>query len=398
MATKQTVVIKDNNPSVITTANKGTPVNVTRPIVKPVTSYSSGVSGTHNDNYIGTLDDKYIGSAAASANLRDRGYPSSMDSYSGGVGAVNPGVKPGTITTPTKTGSGSGSGSGATSGGASAYSSLLNAYLNQGRSFADEQYAAQKAAAQNAYDKSMSALNNAYDSQVSNLKNKYDFTVGQLNSSYDNSAGKINANAEDSLRQAYINRMLSQKNLGQQMSALGLNGGATETTLANMLNNYGNARNNIETTRANNLSDLAFTRDNNLAEALQNYNSALANADAQRQAQIMNLENALANNQISALGDYYGALSNENDNYMALMRSLIGNMGDYKWTPAEVTNLVNQINTTQASPDASSNYNAALQNMLNASAVGVNGGAPSTSANTDANALMLQALRKQLLA
>lgn len=300
-------------------------------------------------------------------------------------------------TTTASGGSGSGSGSAsAATGGSGAYSSLLNAYLNQGRSYADEQLAAQRAIAQNAYDNNMSALNNAYNTQMNDLKDKYNFTVNQLNSSYDNSAGKINANAEESLRQAYINKMLSQKNLGQQMAAQGLTGGATETTLANMLNNYGNSRNNIETTKANNLSDLAFTRDNNLAEALRNYNSAVANADSQRMAQIMALENSLANNQISALSDYYGALSNENDNYMALLRSLIGNMGDYQWTPTEVTNLVNQINTQQTGMNPTSNYSVALQNMLNGGGNAASNPSTNTGANTAANALMLQALRQQL--
>lgn len=346
--------------------------------------------------YKGTLNDKYY---TPSFKPDTGGYYTAMEERkkAQGIspsGAVTTPKAPATTTpkspvttTPTTS----------TAGGSNAYSSLLNAYLNSGKSYADERLAAQRAAVQDAYNNGMNALNSAYNTQLSDLRDKYDFTVGQLNSSYDNSANKINSNAENSLREAYINRMLSQKNLGQQMAAQGLSGGATESTLAGLFNNYGNARNNIETTKANNLSDLAFTKDNNLAEALRNYNSAIASADSQRMAQIMNLENARANNQISALGDYYGMLSNDNDNYMALLRSIIGNMNDYKWTPAEVTNLVNNVNTRQASTDANSNYSAALQNLLNANGGGSNTGATG-GANTAANALMLQALLNQQLA
>lgn len=356
--------------------------------------------------YTGSLNDKYYSTkktTSTGSNLTDRGYPSSTSGYkptsaagtggyyqalqnAGKVGSapatrgtdankqvwtsmngyVNASgtnaYNPGSSSTSKVSSSGSGSGSSSSS---DAYASLLSAYISNAQRAAEEQLAAQRAAAQNAYNNGMNALNNAYNSRIGNLRSNYDSTVGQLNDSYNNSAGKINANSDNALREAYINRMISEKNLQQNLAAQGLSGGATESSMASLLNNYGNSRNNIENTKASNLSELAYTLNNNLANALQNYNSAVADADATKASQIMNLENALANNQIGAVQDYYSALNANNDNYMSLLKSLVSNMGKYNMTPAQVTNLVNSVNTKQGSMDANSNYAKLLASYTN---------------------------------
>ena len=92
----------------------------------------------------------------------------------------------------------------------------------------------------------------------------------------------------DALKQAYINKMQTLRNLPQQMSAQGLNGGASETTLASMNNNYGNARNQLETERLKQLANLQNTYQNNLAQL----EAQRASGDA---AQLSNLAPTLAN-------------------------------------------------------------------------------------------------------
>ena len=71
-----------------------------------------------------------------------------------------------------------------------------------------------------------------------------------------------------------------------------------------MANNYGNARNEINTTTNDNLSALEGEYNDNVAQALQAYNSAVANAQLQKAQQAIQLRNALANNEIAALQDY----------------------------------------------------------------------------------------------
>ena len=261
------------------------------------------------------------GAVYKGVNPRDVGYPDSRGAYatSGTAGAR-------TATTAAKSSGGSSSSkaSSSSSNSSDAYNSLLAAYASRQNDY-DEYLRQMREAAQNAYDRGMSALNSAYDNQLTSLANNLNETNSQLENQYNRSKTSINQDAESSLRQAYINKMLSQKNLGQQMSAQGLTGGATETTLSSMLNNYNNARNNINTTTNNNLYNLEGNYSDNLSQARQAYNSAVASANLARAQQAMSLENALANNQISALGDYQSLLQRDNQNYLDLLKAAIAN-------------------------------------------------------------------------
>ena len=322
------------------------------------------------------------GVVSTTENLRDKGYPDSRGTVTptntGSFGSwyLSQGGKTKQNTTPTNTGgtktggSTSGSGSSAGAGGnnaADAYNALLAAY--RGNDYSNY-LAEMRAAAQAAYDRGMNALNSAYDSQLSSLSDNLNQTKSQLLNQYNRSKQNISDDAAASLRQAYINKMMSEKNIGQQMSALGLNGGATETTLANMLNNYGNARNNINTTRNKNLSELEGNYSDNLSQAMQAYNSAVASANLQRAQQAMSLENALANNQISALGDYQTLMQRENSNYLDLLKAAIANGASFSYDPTQATNAYTAMNVQQAAnPTLDTNYQAA-QALMNGSVGG----------------------------
>ena len=304
----------------------------------------------------------------STANLRDRGYSNSMDGTSGRSGSggtINTGGSQNGAGTRSVSGSGSRSASSSSNSAGNAYSSLLAAYQAQQSDY-DKYLAEMRAAAQNAYDRGMNALNSAYDSQLSSLSSNLNETRNQLANQYNRSKQNITDDAANSLRQAYINKMLSERNLGQQMTALGLNGGATETTLANMLNNYGSARNNINTTQNNNLSNLEGNYSDNLSQAMQAYNSAVANANLQKAQQAMSLENALANNQISALGDYQSLMANRNSQYLDLLKAAMANGASFTYDPTEAINGVNAVAVQQASnPTVANNY-AALQALMDA--------------------------------
>lgn len=296
-------------------------------------------------------------------NLRSQGYPNYYGSGSGGGG----GSSSGGSSSGSRSGGGSSSGSASASSAsnanaANAYNALLAAYKRNDYSDYLNQM---RAAAQSAYDRGMSTLNNAYNSQLNSLSSNLGETRSQLANQYNRSRSSINADAENSLRQAYINRMLSQKNLGQMMRAQGLTGGATESTMAGLFNNYGNARNNINTTLNKNLSDLEANYQSNLSQAMQAYNSAVASANMQKAQQEMSLENALANNQISALGDYQSLMQRENQNYLDLLKAAIANGASFQYTPTEATNDYNAIAVQQAAnPTLGTNYQA-IQELLN---------------------------------
>lgn len=305
----------------------------------------------------------------------------------------------------TRSASSSGSSSGYSGGGydadsasayddrsARAYEALLAAY--QQRDYEDY-LRQQREAAQNAYNNGMNSLNSAYNSQLTSLANNLSEAKNQLLNSYNLSKNNINQDAEGSLRQAYINHMLSQKNLGQQMSALGLSGGATETTLANMLNNYGNARNNINTTAANNLANLEGKYNDSISQAQQAYNSAVANANLQKAQYAMQLENALASNQISALNNYQNLLQNNDDRYLDLLKAAIANGANVSYNPTSANNGVKALSFTQSAPDTAATNLATIQALMNAQ--GGAGDSTNTLAANDATTQnYLAAILKQL--
>ena len=297
-------------------------------------------------------------------------------------------------TNDTKTGGSSKSSTGTSSSStnmANAYNALLAAYKQNDYS---DYLAQMRAAAQSAYDRGMSALNSAYDNQMSSLSNNLNETKNTLLNQYNRSKQNIVDDAAASLKQAYINKMQNERNLRQQMSAMGLNGGATETTMAGMLNNYGNARNEINTTQNKNLSSLEGNYNDNLSSAMQAYNSAVANANLQKAQQQISLENALANNQISALGDYQTLMQRENQNYLDLLKTAIANGASFAYNPSEANNGVNAIAYNQASMPTNTNYAAALQALMNAQQTPGGGSAISLSNSVLDNNYLADILKK----
>ena len=84
---------------------------------------------------------------------------------------------------------------------------------------------------------------------------------------YQLNLGRVNAAADQALREAYLNKMESLKGLNQALTAQGLSGGASETALAGLYNNYGNARSQIEAQRLEQQGNLQSTLQANLAAA-----------------------------------------------------------------------------------------------------------------------------------
>ena len=203
--------------------------------------------------------------------------------------------------------------------------------------------AQQQAKAEASYQRNIQNINNAYNSARSYYDSNLASTRNTLKTSYDASKKDIDSDAEASLREAYINNMLNRKNLTQALTAQGLNGGASETTQASMLNNYGNARNNIETTQAKNLADLLRTYNDNLASAQNAWSSQMAQLELQKMQQLQAAENALANMQTASLGNI-----STDSSYLTALSSLMKAQNAFEAAPTENTLLQNLYNTTQA--------------------------------------------------
>lgn len=206
--------------------------------------------------------------------------------------------------------------------------------------------AEQRAAAQAAYDASRGRLDKAYDDTYAALKNNLNSAMDTMRKNYEYGQSVQNEDAAKSLREAYINYMMNRRNLNQNLSAAGISGGATESSLANMYNNYGNSRNDINTTLARNLAQLLNTYENNVASANQAYNSQWADARQNYASNLNQLEQLLAGNLMS---NYSGSSLSSLANFASTLADLTGNMraATEVFTPTNNTLGVDVYNTTQ---------------------------------------------------
>lgn len=212
---------------------------------------------------------------------------------------------------------GSGGGGGGGGGGGAAAPNYYADYM----SFLERQRAEQQAARNAAAEAARKAQQGQYDANVK----------------------KLNTAADDAQRQAYINYMMSKRDMGQQLSAQGLSGGAAESTWAGLYNGYGNSRASTEKSRLENLGDLQQTLQNNLAQIeqqrlsgeqadIQNYYSNLASLAAQNMQTKLSMQQASGG---SSGNSYAKALA---QNYYKLYQEATGN----GYTPTEAANMANQ--------------------------------------------------------
>lgn len=165
----------------------------------------------------------------------------------------------------------------ATSGTASAnaYNAYLTALAQQ-----EQLYSQQQAQAQRHKDQQKEAL----ETQNNLIKQ-------QLAANLDSTLAENNQSADKSLKEAYTAYMLSQRNLAQQLKALGISGGGSETVLADMENRYTNNRFEIEDER-NRLNSTARTDyDKQINTAYIDYLSAMAKINDEYNNRLYTLAN-----------------------------------------------------------------------------------------------------------
>ena len=168
---------------------------------------------------------------------------------------------------------------------------------------------------------SMGGYMRAYEQYANDRKNQMDVQQSTLLKTLEQNNATTNTNYDNSARQAYVDYMRKQRALPSQLQALGVRGGATESGLLNLYNNYGSShaaneqqRNADLTSNQNNYEDAYNT-------AYQNY---LADLNEQKQTAINNQINEY-NNEItrfsSAVAQYPSTLAGYNA-YMTWINNL----------------------------------------------------------------------------
>lgn len=107
------------------------------------------------------------------------------------------------------------------------------------------------------------------ETSVADLKNKYS---ENLREQYNYSAEKLKNERDEALRENWILQQQAEAALPEQMAAAGINGGASETSLAALKARYQSDRNSIRNNYINNLGELTQQNQAERAEAERNYN------------------------------------------------------------------------------------------------------------------------------
>ena len=137
-------------------------------------------------------------------------------------------------------------------------------------------------------------LRKSYEASIANNQLQYDNTMKAAQAAYDSGAKQVNSAADNALREAYISKMIAQRDMPQQLTANGMSGGLAESTVAKLANNYAKNRAGVETGRLDSLGTLGDT-------LLQSQYSA-ANQLAERNA-------ADAQNYYEQLAQQYAAMA-----------------------------------------------------------------------------------------
>lgn len=136
---------------------------------------------------------------------------------------------------------------------------------------------------------------NAYNQYAQDRKAQLDATQAQLDKTLAQNNATTNANYDNSARQAYVDYMRKQRALPSQLQALGVRGGATESGLLNLYNNYGVEHAANEQQRNADLTSNQNAREDAWNSAYQTY---LADLNEQKQQAINNQINEY-NNEIT---------------------------------------------------------------------------------------------------
>ena len=176
----------------------------------------------------------------------------------------------------------------------------LNAFYAQQQAAAEEaarrqaeilqqQYERQKAAEAEARAKQKAAALAGYNSLLDAAKGSYDSALALREEGYNKATGDVNSATERAMQQAYIANQMQNRNLGQQLAAMGRSGGASESTMLGLANEYGNARGELDLSRNDQLATLAAQLAEGKASDLDAYNQAKAAYDKDYQDRLADL-------------------------------------------------------------------------------------------------------------
>lgn len=153
----------------------------------------------------------------------------------------------------------------------------------------------------------------AYEQYAADRLAQQNATQAALQKTLEQNNATTNANYDNSARQAYVDYMRKQRALPSQLQALGVRGGATESGLLNLYNNYGVSHAANEQQRNADLTSNQNSYDDAYNTAYQAY---LSDLNTQKQQAISNQINEY-NNEVTRFSSTVAQYPSTNAGYKA---------------------------------------------------------------------------------
>ncbi len=143
-------------------------------------------------------------------------------------------------------------------------------------------------------------VNDAYAQQLAALERAKAQAEAARLGAYNTGKDSLNQTSDEALRQTYIQKRMTERDLPQQLALAGSNGGMTESSMMGLNADYGENRTAIENQRQSGMADLAAQYQSGVATDTAQYDSAIANllsqqAQAQQAYNMWAAEQAMAN-------------------------------------------------------------------------------------------------------
>ena len=168
-----------------------------------------------------------------------------------------------------------------------------------------------------------------------------DALLGSIGKTYGMGVQNVNTAADEAQRQNYISQQMQQRNIGQQLAAAGLTGGAAESTMLGLANAYGENRRQTEADRMQRVSELEGQRAQQEAGAQVDYNNLMATIAGDYAAQLSAARQAETDRQAQLLMQKFAA--DQQAAQAAEDRKFQQQMTEYDWQQQQAAAEANRL-------------------------------------------------------
>ena len=179
-----------------------------------------------------------------------------------------------------------------------------------------------------------SAVDN-YANRIAQVKKNRQEDEAAVTNRYNTSVSQLGKSRDKAMREAYITREQSKRDVPTMLAQQGITGGATETTLSNLYRNYMNARNAANESFDTNKVTLDNEYQSNMLKLRDSYDDTIANLEDKKNAADLEYQQYLANMAAQAAassGGYggYGGSSSSSNSATAPTRNTTVNGSGYR--------------------------------------------------------------------